>query len=146
MAAEIFRSSVEWTGSGVKSIATSGKHQVAIDEPPSFGGADDGLNPVELVLAGLGGCMNVLLIAFAPQYDVEIKSVTINVEGDLDYDGFLEKAPVRFGFQEIRYQIDLESDSPQENIDRLLEHAQRICPVKDTLSGVPVVNKELALA
>lgn len=146
MAKDTFYSDVEWTGSGVKSIGASGKHQVAIDEPPSFGGADDGFNPVELVLAGLGGCLNVLLVAFAPQHGVELKSVKTSIEGDLDYDGFLERAPVRFGFQEIRYRIDLVSDSPQENIDKLLEHAQRICPVKDTLRGVPVVNISTAIA
>lgn len=146
MAREIFRSSVEWTGSGVKSIATSGKHQVAIDEPPSLGGTDEGPNPVELILAGLGGCLNVLLTAFAPRYDVEIESLTIRVEGDLDPDGFLEKAPVPFGFQEIRYEIDLASNSPREKIDQLIEHAERVCPVKDTLGGVPVLKVSAAPA
>jgi len=140
MAKEIFRSRVEWTGSGVKSVAKSGKHQVVIDEPPSLGGDDQGPNPVELILAGLGGCLNVLISAFAPKHGVELESVTTTVEGDLDPDGFFERAPVPYGFQEIRYRIDLVSASPRENIDRLLEHAQRVWPVKDTLRGVPVVN------
>ncbi|AOP35091.1 hypothetical protein A0128_15330 [Leptospira tipperaryensis] len=50
------------------------------------------------------------------------------------------------GFQEIRYSIEVESDSPRENQDRFLEHIQKICPVKDTLRGVAVLSLEGASA
>lgn len=140
MAKITFRSDVNWAGHGVKSTATCGKHQFIIDEPPSLGGQDEGPNPVEFILASLGSCLNVLIAAFAPQHDVVLKELRTTVEGDLDPDGFLEKAPVRPGFQEVRYHIDIVSDSPTDRIARLVEHAQRVCPVKDTLGGVPVLH------
>jgi uncharacterized OsmC-like protein len=64
--------------------------------------------------------------------------VKVEVEGDLDPDGFLEKAKVRPGFSAIRYKLHVESPSPAEHVNQLIAHAVRVCPVKDTLSGVSI--------
>lgn len=134
-----FSSQTIWSGQKVKSTAHLRDHRVTIDEPESLGGTDSGPNPVELVLAALGGCINVLVTSFAGIYEVELKKVQVDVEGDLDSDGLLEKNPaVRPGFQEIRYRIQIDSPSPQGRIQALIEHVERVCPVKDTLKGVPV--------
>ncbi len=138
MASQIFRSDVQWTGLGVSSDAVSGTHTVRIDEPPELGGENTGPNPVELVLSALGGCLVVLLAAFAPHHGVELKGASVSVEGDLDPDGFLGRADVRPGFSEIRYHLHVESPSPEEKVQALIEHARSACPVQDTLSGVPV--------
>lgn len=139
MANLLFTSEVNWSGEGVLSVASSNGKQYIIDEPPALGGTDKGPNPVEYILGALGGCINVLIVSFAPQHDVEIKGINVHVEGDLDPDGFLGKNEnVRAGFQEIRYRVDLESSSPQENIEKLLAHVDNVCPVKDTLQGVVV--------
>lgn len=141
MATETFQSDVKWTGEGVLSIADIGGKNVIIDEPLSLGGTDKGPNPVEYVLAALGGCINVLVTTFAESFDVEIKDVQVHIEGDLDPDGFLGKNPnVRPGYEEIRYRVELDSPSPQEKINALLEHVDKICPVKDTLEGTRVIN------
>lgn len=141
MATETFQSDVKWTGEGVLSIADIGGKKVIIDEPLSLGGTDKGPNPVEYILAALGGCINVLVTTFAESFDVEIKDVQVHIEGDLDPDGFLGKNPnVRPGYEEIRYRVELDSPSPQEKINALLEHVDKICPVKDTLEGTRVIN------
>lgn len=141
MATKTFQSDVKWTGEGVLSIADIGGKKVIIDEPLSLGGTDKGPNPVEYVLAALGGCINVLVTTFAESFDVEIKDVQVHIEGDLDPDGFLGKNPnVRPGYEEIRYCVELDSPSPQEKINALLEHVDKICPVKDTLEGTRVIN------
>jgi len=141
MATTTFRSDVKWTGEGVLSIADIGGKEVIIDEPPSLGGTDKGPNPVEYILAALGGCIYVLVTSFADNFEVEVKDVQVHIEGDLDPDGFLGKNPnVRPGYEEIRYRIELDSPSPQENIDALLKHVDEICPVKDTLQGTRVIN------
>lgn len=113
-------------------------HRLVADEPAELGGGDAGPNPVELVLAGLGSCMCVLAAIFAPHHDVVLEDFRVDVEGDLDPDGFQELAEVRPGFLDIRYRFAVESPSPPERIEALLDHIQRVCPVKDTLAGVPV--------
>jgi len=141
MATVTFESDVTWTREGVLSIADIGGKEVIIDEPPSLGGTDKGPNPVEYILAALGGCINVLVASFADNFDVEVDDVKVHLEGDLDPDGFLGKNPnVRPGYEEIRYEIILDSPSPQENIDALIAHVEKVCPVKDTLTGTSVIN------
>lgn len=135
-----FSSNVVWSGESVRSFAYINGKQVIIDEPPSLGGTDQGPNPVELVLAALGGCLNVLITSFAKQHGVELRGSEVYVEGDLDPNGFLEKDPtVRPGFQEIRYRIEIDSSSAPERIQTLIEHVERVCPVKDILRGVPTM-------
>lgn len=138
MANITFKSDVKWTGSGVSSDAQSGPHTLRIDEPESLGGENTGPNPVELILSALGGCLVVLANAFAPAHGVEISDVKVEVEGDLDPDGFLGKSDVRPGFSEIRYKLLIDSPSHADRIAELTEHVLSVCPVKDTLSGVPV--------
>src|SRR5699024_1252694 len=141
MAITTFKTDVKWEQTGVLSTAHINKHEVIIDEPPSLGRTDKGPNPVEYLLAALGGCINVLVVTFAEQFDVEVEDVNVEVEGDIDPDGFLGKNPnVRIGYEEIRYNIQIDSPSKQENIDALIAHVEQHCPVKDTLEGTRLVN------
>lgn len=145
MATVTFQSDVKWAREGVLSVADIGGKEVLIDEPPSLGGTDKAPNPVEYILAALGGCINVLVVSFAKNFDVDVEDVQVHLEGDLDPDGFLGKNPnVRPGYEEIRFHIDVTSSSPQENIEALLEHVENVCPVKDTLAGTRVINTKKA--
>ncbi|CAA7602354.1 OsmC-like protein [Acididesulfobacillus acetoxydans] len=141
MAIGIFKSTVRWDRHGLQCTGDIRGKKFVIDEPEELGGTDQGPNPVEYVLGALGGCLNILITSFAPKYQVEIDDVTVYVEGDLDPDGFTGKNPaVRPGFQQIRYKITIDSPSPEANIQKLLQHVETVCPVKDTLSGVPVLQ------
>jgi len=138
MANITFKSDIKWTGTGVSANATSGPHTLQIDEPEALGGKNSGPNPVELLLSALGGCLVVLVNAFAPAHGVDVKDVQVEVEGDLDPDGFQGLSNVRPGFSEIRYKLIIDSPSPTDKITELTEHVLIACPVKDTLTGVPV--------
>ena len=63
-------------------------HNFEIDEPKELGGTDKGPNPVELVLAALGGCQAIVLRFYGEKLGVNVKSVESSVEGDLDLGGF----------------------------------------------------------
>ncbi len=140
MANVVFKSEVKWTGQGVQSDAQSGTHVIRIDEPESLGGANTGPNPVELILSALGGCLVVLVNAFAEAHGVVVDDVNVHVEGDLDPDGFMGKPGIRPGFSDIRYRLEVESKSNPASVAALIEHAEKACPVKDTLSGVSVTR------
>lgn len=146
MAITTFKTDVKWEQTGVLSTAHINKHEVLIDEPPALGGTDKGPNPVEYILAALGGCINVLVVSFAEQFEVEVEDINVELEGDLDPDGFLGINPdVRVGYEEIRYTIHIDSPSPKDKVDALIAHVEKVCPVKDTLAGTRVVNEQTVI-
>ena len=119
---------------GVKVTVKARSFTLAIDEPKELGGTDTGMNPIEALLGSLAACQAIVARVYAKQFDVELDDFRVEVEGDLDLDGFFGKVPVRPGYSEIRYDFHIQSASPQANIDQLIEHLQNHCPVGDSLA------------
>lgn len=141
MALTTFRSTAAWTGKGLLCQGESRGFKVYMDEPEFLGGTDKAMNPVELLLCCLGGCISISAAAFAPSCRVDLQAVSVELEGDLDPDGFTGKNPaVRKGFQQIRFRLNITSPSPQGNIDRLVKLIEERCPVADTLKGVQIIH------
>ena len=139
MALQTFKANTTWSGKGVYVESTARNFKVSMDEPKELGGTDKAMNPVEMLLASLGGCMGICAAAFAGPCGVDLKGCSVDIEGDLDPDGFLGKdLSVRKGYQEIRCAMRIDSPSPKENIDRLAAMIEDRCPVSDTLKGVRV--------
>ena len=120
------------TGLAVEGEARGFK--VIMDEPPTLGGSDTGMTPVELMLVALGGCQVIVASAFASAQGVDLQDIWVELEGDLDPMGFTQGAPgVRMGFQEIRLTLHMKSDSPPEKLEALAEFIASRCPVEDNL-------------
>ena len=78
--------------------------------------------------------------------DVPLDGVRVEVEGDLDPDGFTGKAPdVRNGLQEVRFSMHLKS-SDEAAARALAALVEERCPVSDCLKApVPVVCAEVVV-
>ena len=66
---------------------------------------------------------------------------TVRAEGDIDFRGTLgvdRAAPV--GFRAIRARDRLDTDAPQEKVDKLLQLTERYCVVFQTLAGQPQLS------
>ncbi len=115
--------------------------RVNMDEPEELGGTNKAMNPIELLLNSLGGCLSISVSAFSKATKVDVRNCRVEVSGDLDPDGFLGKNDdVRVGLTQIRYNIEIESDSPQDRIDKLIEMVEKRCPVSNTLTGVEIIG------
>lgn len=85
--------------------------------------------------------MTIVTTLLAPKFKVELEDFYVDIEGDLDSDGYTGKDPdVRIGLQDIRYTMHIKSSAPEKNIQRLCDTVAKYCPVKDTLRGVPVTG------
>ena len=136
-----FRAATRWSGESTYCESQARGFQVAMDEPKELGGTDRAMNPVEMLLCSLGGCLCICAVAFAPECGVEVTGVRAEVEGDLDPAGFFGQADVRKGYQEVRYRLFIDSPSPQDNVQRLASAIRKRCPVSDTLAGVKVAGE-----
>ncbi|OAA92388.1 OsmC family protein [Clostridium ljungdahlii] len=114
---------------------------VDIDEPESLGGSNTGMNPVELVLCALGGCQTILASSFAEKMRINLEDFWIELEGDLDPDGFMGLSDVRPGYQSIRYNMHIKSDASEEKIKKFVEFIEKRCPVGDTIGNAVKLEK-----
>ena len=88
-----------------------------------------------MLLEALVACAGVTLQAVATAIGIEIKSGTVNAEGDLDFKGTLGVSKeVPIGFKNIRLAFHLESNATPEQMDRLAKLTERYCVVYQTLT------------
>jgi uncharacterized OsmC-like protein len=145
MPKEVFRATAVLQ-EGVKVDVQARNFHITIDEPPALGGTDAGMNPVELVLGALGACQSIVARSYSHKFGVELEDFRVELEGDLDTDGFMNKSDVRRGYSDIRYTYYIKSPSPKENIQALADFIAKTCPVDDTLSNpVNVERKEVVI-
>lgn len=143
MANEIFKGTAKLK-SGMKVECTARNHKIVMDEPKELGGTDEGMNPVEALLCALGGCKCIVARCYAKAMKVDLEDIWIEVEGTLDPDGFQGKNPnAKIGLQAITSKIHIKSNSPKENIEKLVKFIDRTCPVADTLENSPTLNTEI---
>ena len=68
---------------------TETSHRAHSGEPLALGGEDTAPNPVEQLLAALGNCLAVGFTANASVAGIELKSLRVELAGDLELKTFL---------------------------------------------------------
>lgn len=111
-----------------------------IDEPPELGGQDTAPNPVEIVLAALGTCQEIMYSAYASVMGIELNSVEVKVRGYLDLQGLLGIDPdVPPGYRRISFDTNIQSPADEEQLQQLIDTVENHCPVLDVLTrAIPV--------
>jgi uncharacterized OsmC-like protein len=130
---------VHWTGAFRSESQVRSFPPTASDEPAGLGGSDTAPNPVEQLLSALGNCLAVGYAANATAAGIEIKDLSIAVDGDVDLHSFLGLAPGHAGFSAIRVRVDLDTDAAPEAVADLHRKVAASSPVGHTLqAAVPV--------
>ena len=120
---------------GVKVLARSRNFEITIDEPKDLGGTDTGMNPVEVVLAALGACQAIVARVYAKKFKIQFDDLWVELEGDLDTDGFMNISDVRRGYSEIRYNIHIATDASKDKVAEFVTFIENTCPVGDTIAN-----------
>jgi putative redox protein len=132
-----YRSTTRLVG-GLRTETEVGSNVVTTDQAAPLG-EDSGPSPVELVLAALGACQEVVYGVHARLLGIPLESVTVAVEAEIDLRGFFGAAEVPVGFRRVTYTADIRSSASPEQIARLVEVADAHCPVSAILrEPVPV--------
>lgn len=120
---------------GVQVIAKSRDFQITIDEPENLGGTNTGMNPVELLLGALGACQAIVARVYAKKFNIEFSDFWVEVTGEMDTDGFLQKSDVRPGYSKITYDIHIQTDAPRDKVEEFVAFIEKTCPVGDTIAN-----------
>jgi uncharacterized OsmC-like protein len=114
------------------------------DHPECFASADNGATPVEVVLVGLAGCLTAGVAAVAQFRDIQLRSVTTTIDGQMNILGILGADPdVRNGFEEIKVRFAIDADASREDIEALITQSQKRSAVFDIVTNPTKVLVEL---
>jgi len=110
------------------------------DEPRQLLGTNHAANPQELLLSGLGACMMVSFLAGASAKGIQIETLEIDFDAELDLRGFLGVVSnATVGFPEIRYTIRVTGDATPEQFEELHQASVEHSPNAQTvLQPVPM--------
>ncbi len=104
MAVETFKAVSKKLPEGLAVESEVRGFKMVLDEPKELGGTNKGMNPVEALLCALGSCQTIVASVFAKANGINLQDFWVELEGDIDLDGFMGKSDVRPGFLEIRFE------------------------------------------
>lgn len=130
--------------SATKFEGNSRNFTLTIDEPEELGGKNEAANPVEFILAGFAGCLNVVAHLVAKELNITIKTLSIEIKGDLNPAKFLGLSnDERAGYKQINVFIKAETNADEKLYQQWIEEINLRCPVKDNLLNPTPVDIKL---
>jgi uncharacterized OsmC-like protein len=148
-----FRATAKWMGGGrsqttIKGFYGAGQEDTSRakpfvlegDEPPVLLGQNAGPNAVESVLQALASCLMVGFSYNAAAQGINVKSIELDLNGELDLHGFLGLSEkIRPGYEGIKLTYRTDCDASPEKVAEVWEHVKKTSPVLDILTNpVPV--------
>ena len=125
--------------------ATVDGHTLLMDEPKEGGGSSAGMNPYELLLAALGGCIAMTLRIYARQKGWPLEDVRVVLTHDKVHAKDCEDCEHEEGMLDvIRRKVEITGPLSAEQLARLQEIAKR-CPVHRTLTGTIEIIADASL-
>ncbi|RIK40107.1 MAG: osmotically inducible protein OsmC [Chloroflexi bacterium] len=142
----VWKATTNWLG-GFRSQAQIRGFTVKMDEPCALGGSDSAPNMVEIVLGAYGCCLTTGYAANAALRGIELEDIQIELEGDLDLNGFFGLQDPELcwpGYTNVRAKVTLKAPkSTPEELQALHDAVLKTSPVGSILQRPIQVSTEL---
>jgi uncharacterized OsmC-like protein len=103
-------------------------HNFISDEAEEAGGHDAGPAPLRYFLGGIMMCHQVWCVKSAAVADIQLSKLEGEVSGYVEVGGGDSEREVERGFSRITYTVNIESSSPPEAVQSIVDAATRRCP------------------
>lgn len=143
MAKQVLKAEVESLG-GLQLKCSARGFEFLIDEPENVGGTNEAMNPLEALLCSLGACKMMVARFFYQTKQIQLKSMKVDILGEIDSERLKGKPEVKIGFSKIITNYTIEADNSQAEIEEFIAFIERTCPVKDTIVNTPEMEFTLS--
>lgn len=112
-----------------------------VDEPEALGGTNQAPNPVEYILAGYAGCINVVAHIVAQELDFSLENFRVDIDGYLNPNRLLGRSlDERAGYKSIDVKLETSTAIDPELKQRWLSEIEHRCPVNDNLTNATPIS------
>jgi len=110
------------------------EHIVYVDQPEASGGTNKGPTPLEYLFASFASCIITIGLIVSRQRQLKIRGLSVDVEGDIDYDVLMGKSKEpRAGFYKIKAIVKVDGDLTQQEKEEFIKEVESRCPIADNL-------------
>jgi uncharacterized OsmC-like protein len=110
-------------------VDVPGGHTIVTDEATARGGTDSGASPLAHLTASLASCQAVQIHKVASAMRFAHGAITIRCSTTTDRIAAVEGGDQVMRFCAASLDIDIETDEPQNRLDRLAKLSEDACPV-----------------
>ena len=137
------------TVEGFYGLGAEQKHKTEFtfeaDHPEVFASEDSAATPVEIVLSSLASCLIAGIASVAQLREIQLRSVTARLEGDMDILAILgADTDARNGFNNIKVVFDIDADATPDDIKALVAQSQKRSAVYDIITNPTNITVEVA--
>lgn len=134
MSKSIKFSVVSESNSPAKTTIQTRGFQLVVDEPESLGGTNTAPNPVEYILAGYAGCINVVAHVIAKELAFTPTDLSIAIEGEINPNRLLGRDfSERAGYKGLQVKVQTSTPLSPDLKSQWLKEIENRCPVNDNL-------------
>jgi uncharacterized OsmC-like protein len=117
------------------------RFSIDIDEPRELGGSNGFANPQDHLIAALNACMTVGYVAQCAVRGINLESLTIETDGEIDLRGFLGIDPaVPQGYQNLSYTVRIRGNGTREQFAEVHKAVMATSPNFYNLSRPVTLN------
>ena len=115
--------------------------KIRIDGNTNIGGLEGGMSPMQLLLAGIGGCSAIDVISILDKQKQKLKSLKVEVDGDK------QKTPVGYSeYKSIHMHFTLSGDLDEKKVKRALDLSiTKYCSVSKALEKGSEISYDFSI-
>jgi uncharacterized OsmC-like protein len=138
-----FTAVTEWVD-GSLARTTARSFMIETDEPAPLGGTDKAIDPMELLLAAVGACLQIGWVTHANRRGVDFRSLRIETKGNYDLRGYLAlDANTSPGFLTISYTVEVDTDADDAVLEDIRRAAEAGSPVTQNVMEGTAIRSEV---
>jgi uncharacterized OsmC-like protein len=116
------------------------------DEPHELAGGNAHANPQEYLMGAFNACMMVGYVALSSLMGIELESVEIECDGEIDLRGFLGiDRNVKAGYDSIHYTVRIKGNGTNEQFARIHEMVMATSPNRFNIANPIRLTSELVV-
>ena len=127
---ETFTNTITRTGGDLAATKMSGISETPLGPPPQYGGSPDTLNPEEMLVASVNGCLLLVLDHFTHKAGITVASYQADAKGTVEK----TKNGLRFTRITVNAQVAAADGTTAEKLNQAAKLAEKSCLVSGSLN------------